>query len=396
MKGEMNPMADAELTAPPSPAVRAANTLTARWCSRLGGEDFALSGAGLWPLLALLASAADESAGAELATALGRPADCAAQDALELIDILRAGVSTTAALGVWTRKDVPLHEEWAAGIPEGVVGTLTDQQALDRWAAEQTDGLITKFPLQITPATALVLASALAARVKWYEPFDTRPRDRNRESMEPDQQWLSRTTDDLWAAAVLDDAVVRVIVEGDGDLDVHLLIGDQPPGQVLSAGLRELCGEVQARPVAESDSGRTGLEVKRVESWIQQDILRVELPSFEIQAHHELLEQAELFGLRSLTDPVTSHLPLLSPAPLFVSDGAQDVVARFFAEGFEAAAVTAFGLCATGAPPEDCCEVTFATVIFDRPFGFLAVHRPSRLAVVAGWVDSPFQQGAPE
>jgi len=27
----------------------------------------------------------------------------------------------------------------------------------------------------------------------------------------------------------------------------------------------------------------------------------------------------------------------------------------------------------------------------DRPFGFLAVHRPSRLAVVAGWVKSPFQ-----
>jgi serine protease inhibitor len=119
----------------------------------------------------------------------------------------------------------------------------------------------------------------------------------------------------------------------------------------------------------------------------------LELPSFEIKTHHDLLEQTELFGLRPLTDPVTSHLPLLSPAPLFVSDGAQDVVARFFAEGFEAAAVTAFGLCATGAPPEDCCEVTFANVIFDRPFGFLAVHRPSRLAVVVGWVDSPFRQG---
>ena len=389
-------MIDAELTATPSPAVRAANTLTARWCSRLDGGDFALSGAGLWPLLALLASAADESAGAELAAALGRPADCAAQDALELIDILRAGVSTNAALGLWTHKDVPLHEDWAAGIPEGVVGTLTDQEALDRWAAEQTDGLITKFPLEITPAAALVLASALAARVKWYEPFDTRPRDRNRESMEPDQQWLFRTTEDLWAAAVLDDAVARVIVEGDGDLDVHLLIGDQHPGQVLSTGLRELSGEAQARPVTESDSGRPGLNVRRVESWIQEDILRVELPSFEIKTHHELLEQTDLFGLRSLTDPVTSHLPLLSPVPLFVSDGAQDVVARFFAEGFEAAAVTAFEVAITGAPPDQEQQVTLATVIFDRPFGFLAVHRPSRLAVVAGWVDSPFRTGTPE
>ncbi len=133
----------------------------------MGSEDFALSGAGLWPLLALLASAADEQARAELAAALGRPADSAQQDALELIDVLRTGVSTTAALGLWTRKDIPLHAEWASGLPEGVVRALTDQAALDRWASEETDGLINKFPLEITPATALVLASALAARVKW-------------------------------------------------------------------------------------------------------------------------------------------------------------------------------------------------------------------------------------
>ena len=63
-----------------SPAVQAANTLTARWCTRLGADDFVLSGAGLWPLLALLASAADEQAGAELAAALGRPVDTAQQE----------------------------------------------------------------------------------------------------------------------------------------------------------------------------------------------------------------------------------------------------------------------------------------------------------------------------
>ena len=150
--------------ATPRPVVRATNDLTARWCSRLGDGDFALSGAGLWPLLALLASAGDESARAELGVALGRPADSAQQDALELIDILRTGESTTAALGLWTREGIPLQQDWAAGIPEGVVGTLTDQEALDRWAAQETGGLIEKFPLEISPATALVLASALAAR----------------------------------------------------------------------------------------------------------------------------------------------------------------------------------------------------------------------------------------
>jgi hypothetical protein len=186
----------------------------------MGSDDFVLSGAGLWPLLALLASAADEEARAELAEALGRPADTAQQEALELIDVLRTGVSTTAALGLWTRKDIPLHEEWASGFPEGVMGTLTDQAALDQWASDETNGLIDKFPLELTPDILVVLASALAARVKWRKPFDVSPRQ-DRVSWddpgEPDQQWLSRTTYKLADAAVLDSVVTRIVVEGDGD-----------------------------------------------------------------------------------------------------------------------------------------------------------------------------------
>jgi len=377
-----------------SPAVRAANALTAQWCTRLGGGDFALSGAGLWPLLALLASAADEEAGSELATALGRPAESGQQDALELIEILRGGVSTTAALGVWTREGVALDERWAAGLPEGVVGALTDQAALDRWASEQTDGLIEKFPLEVTPEILLILASALAARVKWRNPFDASPRGTRvswDDPDEPDQQWLSRTTYKLAEAAVLDGVVTRIVVEGDGDVDVHLLLGEQQPAEVLAAGLRELSGEAEVRSAAESAG--PGLNVRRVPSSSRRDMLRLRLPSFAITTSHDLMEHADLFGLRLVADPSTSHLPHLSPVPLFVSDGAQDVLARFFAEGFEAAAVTAFGMMLGCGIPDEPYEVTFVEATFDRPFGFIAVHRPSRLAVVAGWVSSPFEAG---
>ena len=376
-----------------SPAVRATNTLTARWCARMGAEDFVLSGAGLWPLLALLASAADEEARAELAAALGRPADTAQQEALELIDVLRSGVSTTAALGLWTAEDIPLHSDWASGLPEGVVGTLTDQAALDQWASDQTGGLIDKFPLEIKPDTALILASALAARVKWRTPFDGYPRDENSESAPPDQQQLSRTTYDLGIAAVLDGTVTRVVVEGDGDVDVYLLLGDQLPAEVLAVGLRELSGEAEVRLAADLDGGGPGCTVEREPSVYPEDIVRLGLPSFEITAKHDLMNNIDLFGLRSLIDPDVSHLTLLSPVPLSVSAGAQSVLARFFAEGFEAAAVTAFGAIATGGMPKVRFEITRVDVTFDRPFGFIAVHRPSRLAVVAGWVSSPFERG---
>jgi serine protease inhibitor len=382
-----------------SPIVEAANGLTARWCAHLNGGDYALSAAGLWPLLALLASAADDKAQAELAAALGRSADSAQHDALELLNVLRAGLSTTAALGIWTRKGVPLHEDWKSQLPGGVVGTLTDQAALDQWATEQTGGLIDEFPLEINAGTLLVLASALTARVRWRTPFDGHPRvgARSTRSPEedpgpPDQQWLRRTTSDLAVAAVLDETVTRIVVEGDGDIDVHLLLGDEQSADVLDAGLRELSGEARVRLAADLDTGGPGLTVSRVQSSDPEDMLRLTLPSFEIKAHHDLLDHADLFGLRSLTDPTTSHLPLLSPVPLCISAGAQDVLARFFAEGFEAAAVTAFGMVAGCAQPEDRYEVTFVEVDFDRPFGFLAVHRPSRLAVVAGWVNSPFQK----
>jgi serine protease inhibitor len=380
---------------PPAPVVLAANTFTARWCSHMSGEDSALSGAGLWPLLALLASAADDPAAAELAAAIGRPAGGAQQDALEIIDLLRGGQSTSAALGIWTRKHVPLDEHWASPLPDGVVGPLTNQAALDRWADEQTGGLIDKFPIEITERTLLVLASALTARVRWRTPFEGYPRDRGEtcpdDPSPADQQSLSRTTSDLSIAAVLDDAVTRVVVEGDGDVDVHLLLGaDQAPAEILGAGLRELSGQAQVRLAADTgDRGAPGLTVERLRSPRPKDILRLSLPSFEIKTKHDLLDNSELFGLGLLTDITTSHLPRLSPIPLAISDGAQDVLARFFAEGFEAAAVTAFGMMTGALEPR--YEVTYARVDFDRPFGFLAVHRPSRLAVVAGWVKSPFQ-----
>lgn len=380
-----------------SPAVQAANTLTARWCARLGSEDFVVSGAGLWPLLALLASAADDSAAAELAAAVGRTAESGQSDAVELIKILADGASTTAALGLWTREGIPLHEKWASGLPTGVVGTLTDQEALDRWADKETDGLIKKFPLELTPDILLVLASALAARVKWRTPFEGYPR-KGRASWDdpgaPDEQWLSRTTYKLADAAVLDGAVTRIVVEGDGDVDVHLLLGDRSPAEALAAGLRELSGEAEIRLATESGGG-PGLEVRRVPSDSERDILRLRVPSFEIKARHDLLKEVDLFGLRALTESGTSHLPHLSPVPLFISNGVQEVLARFFAEGFEAAAVTAFGI-ALGGIPQERYEVTYVSASFDRPFGFVAVHRPSRLAVVAGWVSSPFQEGPQE
>ena len=49
---------------------------------------------------------------------------------------------------------------------------MPSQTAADVWAADNTDGLIDHFPLPMSEDTLLVLASALATKVDWHQPFE--------------------------------------------------------------------------------------------------------------------------------------------------------------------------------------------------------------------------------
>jgi serine protease inhibitor len=95
-----------------------------------------------------------------------------------------------------------------------------------------------------------------------------------------------------------------------------------------------------------------------------------------------------LFGLATVSsDPGNSgHFSAISLKPLMVGQAKQTVLARSFATGFEAAAVTAMGMRATSMPME---QERRLEVELNRPFSFVAVHRESRLPVVAGWIAQP-------
>lgn len=368
--------------------VGAANALTARWCAAAGDRDFVVSGAGVWPLLALLASAADGPARDELTTATGVPTADARAGALRLLRDLERAEAVSAALGVWVRRDLPVHEAWSQALPDGVLARLAGQSELDSWAARHTDGLIDRFPLTVDPETLLVLATALVAKTRWRVPFDVG-------TLAPENgPWhghrgpgLSRASRDLANAAILDAAepVTRVVVEGVADLDVHLLLGAGAPGAVLGTGLAALSGDVPIRSDLPLGTTGPGLTVRTEPVVPNAGRLRIHLPPFEVRSTHDLLADPGLFGMTAATDCTRGHFPAISPQPLCVGRGAQEVLARFSHEGFEAAAVTAFALRAAAAVlRHDYAPVV--SVVFDRPFGFLAVHRPTGLAVVAGWV----------
>ncbi|BDT87943.1 serpin family protein [Nocardia cyriacigeorgica] len=375
------------------PHVDAANQLTRRWCGVAADDDFVVSGAGVWPLLGLMAAAADGPARAQLEAAAGMPGSTALSAALRLMDTMGQAVDLSAALGVWVNRRLPLNDQWLGSLPPGTVDLLTDQAALDTWADRHTRGLIRKFPLLIDDFTELVLATALVARTMWLNQF--------REThMTPESgPWqgstviaLSRTTAALSDAAILDgpDPVTRVVVQGTADVDVHLLQGSGTPAQVLTTGLDALSGAIEARTQLPIGTVGPGLTVREETSLRNRHQLRLKLPPFDVRSEHDLCgpDLAALFGVTAAMTP-GHHFPGISPAPLRINKGAQDVLARFTADGFEAAAVTAFSMAPGSKPPPPTeHRITVCTATFDRPFGFLAVHRPTGLAIVAGWIAS--------
>ncbi|MEV7600702.1 serpin family protein [Kitasatospora sp. NPDC089797] len=391
-------------------AARAANALGERWVAEADHRrGTVLMPAGVWPLLGLLAPAGSPAVRAELAQALGLPGAAAAERARELLGLLQDIPAVRSALGVWSGDGLRLRPEWLVGVPADLVGRLSgdadrDRALLDGWAAERTGGAIDAVPVALTPDTRLVLAAALTVRTDWIKPFDDLGGYR-----EPDPAgWgrrvhqLSRMTPLLDRAALLeapDGPVTELRVLGRGDISVHLLLGepDTAPGRVLAAGIGVLAQRYRRTTADRLPVGTPGpgLTIESRRRYVPQDALVVGVPQFTVEADHDLLARRGLFGLETLgtASPTEDRLPGLSGGTerLFVSSARQRATATFGARGFRAASVTALGIAVTGAggirrPPH---LQRIVEVGFDRPFGFLAVHRLSGLVLAAGWVTDP-------
>ncbi|MFM9609860.1 serpin family protein [Streptomyces niveiscabiei] len=379
-------------------AVQAVNALTSRWAGAVDvSHGTAFSAAGVWPLLAFLADGADGAARAELSAAVGVPASRAASLARELLAGLADVAGLDGAVGVWARRALELRESWGEGLARGVLtGDLdADRAALDAWARERTGGRVPSMPVALDRDTEFVLASALALRTRWVERFQ--------ETFLDSPHWTDRaylglrrvtgSADELAVACTPFGYVTEVRVLGTESLDVHLLLGEPElsASRVLRAGVGLLAGEHAVVPGSRLPLGDAGpgVRVRETPSTEEKPVeLRVLTAPFALTARHDLLERAELFGLGAARDRSRGHFPGVSDRPLAVSSAEQSAVARFGAEGFEAAAVTLVAA-AAGGVPEFRWTTRTVEARFDRPFGFLAVHRGTGLVLMAGWVAEP-------
>lgn len=138
------------------------------------------------------------------------------------------------------------------------------------------------------------------------------------------------------------------------------------------------------------------MTVERVTSTDRADRLEISTVAFDLASAHDLLDEADVFGLSTAQDLDRGHFPGVSSMPLAVQSAAQEAAAEFTATGFKAAAVTAIGLVrASAVPSRRTYRVRRVTVSFDRPFGWIALDSESGLVIAFGWVQTPAALTAP-
>ncbi|MDM4718759.1 hypothetical protein QTQ03_03795 [Micromonospora sp. WMMA1363] len=381
----------------------------ARYAQRMhasaGDGHHVASPLGAWLLLALAAPAATGAARTDLTEVLGTDAETAADAARTLLAAVHPLVGV--ATGLWQGEgvDAPGLAAWRAGLPPSTgTGPVPDQAALDSWAREHTLGLIDEFPLDVRSGVLLVLASALATRVSWAEPFEVTDAG----ALGPGNVWAGRLRRVLrtprhghraWIAATdrTGDVIAHAAparpteTDGPGLLVVSVAAApDVASADVLAtahgvaAGVLDGGEPVGRRSLYDLPLGDTALWTLREETVRtfagREEHVDAVLPCWSAGSRHDLT--APTLGFRPAADAVG----VLLERPGLRFEAAQSASARFGRFGFEAAAVTGFAVL-TALPPEGLRRS--AELRFGHPYAVVAVATDDRSGVPGPWHGLP-------
>jgi hypothetical protein len=383
----------------------------------VAADHHVVSPLGAWLVLALTGPAADDpGARRRLQEVLGMPVEDAASVAGTLLEAPHPAVA--AAVGLWWREDAVTDRltDYAERLPRGATREpLRDQARLDAWARACSLGLIERFPIDLRDDLLLVLASALATRVRWQQLFDLVPG----EELRSDGLFADAVTLALRSVRGHDVRLVRtsaaglvgahVATSGDGLAVVSVLAApDAGRAAVLGAAHEVAVGLDETwigDPVSLFDlplgPGDVGEVVE--DRIVTTGATRVErgvavLPSWRARTQLNLLAGPTGPGFAAAAEALAGLLP---PQRLEF-EARQVAVASYTREGFEAAAITGMGVRATAV--RESLEVPRRTLHlrFDRPYAAVAVAvRPPQdpgtsiaeawygLPVFSAWVAEP-------
>jgi len=375
-----------------------------RFHGEIGASHHVASPLGAWLVLALAAAADTDASKDGLAAALGMTADDAVRVAAELLDTPHPAVAAAAA--IWQRI-ADSKVDFSGLPPTAETGELPDQAHLDAWAREHTFGLIDKFPLQLQPDTLLILASALATRVSWDEPFEVVPADRLGAS-----PWAARLNQVLHtpgpdAKRGHDQHIVST--PGAGDVAVHSararegllvtsVIADPavPAERVISAAYDIVStGGAGRRSLFDLPLGETPLwtiteeAVETTEPSGREERCTAILPAWSARSDLDL--SAPELGFPAAAQVLATALRLND----VVFEAKQAAVAKYTRVGFEAAAVTAMMVMLAGFVPNYRSGVRrTAELRFGHPYAVVATaQEPGSpwhgVPVFSAWIAEP-------
>jgi hypothetical protein len=349
-----------------------------------GSGHHVASPLGAWLLLALCAPATRNGAAPDpaLAQVLGCDVDVAARLAAGLLG--RPHPQVAAAAAAWTRDQPELTENqrrWQSGLPAAVAtGPVPAQAAADTWARDHSFGLIERFPARISPLTYLVLATALATRVSWQQPFDLAPaaelgagspwanlgrvlRTPGRPGGAGHRQFITATPD-------AGDVIVQLAQARDGLLVASVAAAAEVPyGEVLAAAQRlgsaAVTGAaVTPRPLADLPLGETPrwrIAEEPAGTGGTGDRITAVLPAWSARTELDLAGPELGFAAAAAAlaggDPWTA---------------VQSALARYTRTGFEAAAVSAIAVTASARRPL-AGRRRVAELRFGQPYAVAAV-----------------------
>lgn len=350
----------------PSPVAAAVRGYAAAARAALGSDTApVVSYAGIWLLLAGLATALDDDP--EAPALLGMPAAQARAAADRLC--AEPGV-VHARIGGWLAQAVQLIGEPPIALERGL-----DRARLDRWAAEATDGMIDTFPLRLRPDTAIVVASALALAPQWSRPLEDLGGDRLALRDSGRRTAGRQTVADTVAAGP-----VAVVAPPTGDgVDVYSIVAapEVSPGRVWAAVDEILdaaaAGTLADRrlPAPDGHAWRTVTATETVDAGTEpgagQALWDAELPRWSATAD---LDVTGAPGVAAVAEALGDLLAEPTDA-----EAVQSAMAQYTDTGFRAAAVTAIGVRAMSMPLTVTVDVTRVHLTYDRPHAVVAVGR---------------------
>jgi hypothetical protein len=391
-------------------------------------SDSVSSALGIWLLLAACATATSEAERSALEDALGCSTSQAAALLAGFLEAPPAALRTAMALWVRSADRTASLVEWSASLPPAVErGPVPSQAAADAWTERQTQGLIARFPIELSKLTRLVLASVLATKVSWETPYVL---EAAVDHVRPSSPWHGRIQQVLigdggGGSTMLADTeaagVVAVhLTEAVEDLGVLCVAADPAVDrrQVFEAAY-ELARRCRSDTLGLARRSLFDLPLGEGPSWLitehevatnesdarLEKIESVVLPAW--RSENELdLKASALFGAQPALD---AFLGLVGPSAMGdQTDAAQSVVASFTPTGFEAAAASVFALRAGAvfsAPTHRGVERR-AKLLFDHPFAAIALAGSASdfrraqaghsdlfcLPLFSAWVETPADQ----